>query len=298
MRTKVPIRPIGNILYADRDGYLPPIDCSRELPRDWRPAVNAAVEAYRSCLSDRLHSVYVRGSIARGTAVPGVSDVDIVALAVDGAPDGATARLDDFAAELLRRYPIASAFELAVVPLDKFLTTFRFQSLRFAISLSGYPLVGTDVRIRLARPRLGPEAITHAHQVSQWRRAVERRLAAESADADVRLTCRWAMKRILRSAFELIMLEINGYTRDLYPCVRAAVREYPDRAHALWTALDLAVNPSSDKALIADILAGLSGWLEQEAKRRFGVGRVLSPGCGVRADDVYLSDTAGTAAGR
>lgn len=294
-RTKMAIRPIGRILYADRDGYLPQADCSRALPPDWQPLAKAAVEACRTCLGDRFHSVYVRGSVARGTAVPGVSDIDMVALAAGAMPDGANARLDDLAAQLLRQYPIASGVELVVLPEQEFLSATRYRSLRFAISLDGYPLAGRDVRARLARPRLGPEAVMHAHQVPRWRSTALRRLAAEGTEEDVRLTCRWVMKRILRSAFELVMFEINGYTRDLYPCARLAARAFPCRENALWTALDLAVNPTGDKAFIADVLAGLSDWLERDAKAQH---RDRESGRSPRADRGYLPAIAGTAADR
>jgi uncharacterized protein len=296
-RTKMAIRPIGRILHADRNGYLPQVDCSMALQPDWQPLANAALEVCRSCLGDRFHSVYVRGSVARGTAVPGVSDIDIVALAAGEMPDGAHARLDDCADQLLRQYSIASGVELVALPEQEFLAAARYRSLRFAISLGGYPLGGADVRARLARPRLGPDAITHAHQVSHWRRAAIRRLAADDTDENVRLTCRRVMKRILRSAFELVMLEINGYTRDLYPCTRLAAREFPSKAPALWTALDLAVNPTTDRTFIADVLAGLSDWLEEGAKERFGLHRVRVSGRG-RPDRGYLLGIAGTAAGR
>jgi hypothetical protein len=190
-RTQMPIRPIGTILYADSDGYLPQIDCSRELPLDWQPISDAAVQAYRSCLGDRLHSVYVRGSVARGTAVPGVSDVDMVALTADEVPDGANVRLADLAVDLLSQHPIASGIELAVVPMHKFLVRPQCRSLRFAISIGGHLLSGADVRPILARPRLGPDAITHAHQVARWRRAASHRLATDRTAEDVRQTCRW-----------------------------------------------------------------------------------------------------------
>jgi hypothetical protein len=290
-RSKMAIRPIGRILYADQNGYLPQADGSKALPSDWQPLANAAVKACCTCLGDRFHSVYVRGSVARGTAVPGVSDIDMVALAAGAMPDGANARLDDLATQLLRQCPIATGIDLVALPEQEFIAATRYRALRFAISLDGYPLAGRDIRARLMRPRVGPEAVMHAHEVPRWRNTALRRLAAEGTEEDVRLTCRWVMKRILRSAFELIMFEVNGYTRDLYPCARLAARAFPRREQALWTALDLAVNPTKDKAYIADVLVELSDWLERDAK---ALHWNRSPG----AHRVYLPAVAETAADR
>jgi hypothetical protein len=89
------------------------------------------------------------------------------------------------------------------------------------------------------------------------------------------------------------MLGVNGYTRDLYPCARVASGEFPDRGPALWTALDLAVNPASNAELVARVLVGLSDWLEQEADGQSAQcksGQVRANSCGCKRSEVSNSD--------
>lgn len=54
---------------------------------EWRPVVDAAVEACRSVLGEHLVSVYLRGSIPQGAAVAGLTDCDCLVYYSDWAGD-------------------------------------------------------------------------------------------------------------------------------------------------------------------------------------------------------------------
>jgi hypothetical protein len=49
----------------------------------WSEAISAAVAVYEHVFSERLISVYVRGSVPRGLAVDGVSDLDMLGEALN-----------------------------------------------------------------------------------------------------------------------------------------------------------------------------------------------------------------------
>jgi Nucleotidyltransferase domain len=70
------ILPIGDFLPLDAEGYLVN-PCRRDvIAPPWSDAVTAIQSAYLHHHADRLHSIYVRGSVARGTAREGLSDID------------------------------------------------------------------------------------------------------------------------------------------------------------------------------------------------------------------------------
>src|SRR5690606_41345984 len=70
----------------DAEGFLPTRPDRRPIAGPWASAVALVVDAYRDRLGPALHSVYVRGSVARGLAVEGVSDLDTFAVLVPCAP--------------------------------------------------------------------------------------------------------------------------------------------------------------------------------------------------------------------
>lgn len=75
LMTPKPIRRIGAYLVADEDGYLPS-PAGTAIAAPWSAAVESLVAAYLAEWGQDLHSIYVRGSVARGLALVGVSDLD------------------------------------------------------------------------------------------------------------------------------------------------------------------------------------------------------------------------------
>jgi hypothetical protein len=63
----------------DQDGFIAREGDLASVPPPFAPVVRAAKTAILAAFGpDRLHSAYLYGSIPRGTAVPGVSDLDVL----------------------------------------------------------------------------------------------------------------------------------------------------------------------------------------------------------------------------
>ena len=57
---------------------LPVIDPKQPFQPEYQPAVADLVKFLRAGLGERLHSIYLYGSVARKTARPGESNLDVV----------------------------------------------------------------------------------------------------------------------------------------------------------------------------------------------------------------------------
>src|SRR6185437_6876302 len=73
----------GVFLKTDGEGYLISDTGAAKIVSPWREAVEFAREIEVRRLGPRLHSLYLRGSAARGTALPGRSDLDLFAVLLD-----------------------------------------------------------------------------------------------------------------------------------------------------------------------------------------------------------------------
>lgn len=71
---------VGGWWPLDGDGFILNDAAPGKILPPHRAAIQEAVRAYRRHVRADLHSVYVRGSVARGRAVPGVSDLDCFAV--------------------------------------------------------------------------------------------------------------------------------------------------------------------------------------------------------------------------
>lgn len=70
----------GWVLAVAPDGSLEPIRATDPIAAEFSRPLAVAVERCVDTLGESLVSVYVRGSVARGTAVVGTSDCDVVAI--------------------------------------------------------------------------------------------------------------------------------------------------------------------------------------------------------------------------
>lgn len=239
--------PIGSIVPAGADGCLPRL--GRAPHGAFGRAAHRIAAGLARDLGDDLVAVVLRGSAARGTAVAGASDLDLVVVRHSCAeePEVAPERIE---------------VEIVATTLADLLHAPAAAWLRFALAFSGWTIRGRDVVADLPDPTLGPHCIAHLRDVHRWGHRWRAMLDGDRDAAERRLTCRWLMKRIVRSAFEDVMFEVGGYTRDLHPCTEAAAARRPRQAALLRAAAALAIRPSDDRAAIAAVADPLVAWLE------------------------------------
>ena len=78
---------VGSYLATDKRGYIINDTSVTKIQRAWRKPIHEMVCAYKSHFSNNLHSVYVRGSVVRGEAIKGVSDIDSFAILLRASAD-------------------------------------------------------------------------------------------------------------------------------------------------------------------------------------------------------------------
>lgn len=253
---------IGGLWPLDADGYLLSDASPAKILPPYRAAVAAAVTAYREHLGAQLAGVYVRGTVPRGQAVPGVSDLDCFAV-VSGDPEA----IDDTwlkaaGAEIVRLHPIVSDVQLEIWPLAEVLITDRFTEMGFLLKTQSACVWGDDLAPRL--PRFKPDAIVANNDISQLRPDIQAAIAALQADSSppsVRYWCRRIMKNIVRAGFSLVMLEAGVFTRDLKLCYEFFARHYPAQESAMRRVLELAIQPATDREVVLELLTTFGGWM-------------------------------------
>ena len=76
----IPIRKIGRFFKVDKEGYLINDTSFDQILPEFLPLLEAIVKTYQSELGANLHSVYLRGTLARGLFSEAISDIDTFAL--------------------------------------------------------------------------------------------------------------------------------------------------------------------------------------------------------------------------
>lgn len=224
----------------DRDGTIAREGALNRVPAAFVPVVEAARAHITETFGmTRLHSAYLYGSIPRGTAIPGISDLDLQ-LALHNEPieaDRADARAGE--AALDRTFPQIDGVGILLTSMRFLLSDVERHDGGFFMACLCTPLLGPDLAERL--PRYRPTALLAretngdlARVLPHWRA----KAAETTTDADRRTLSRLVGRRIVRTGFTLIMPRW-GRTSDLDQSAELFGRYYPGRVEQMRVAVSI-----------------------------------------------------------
>ena len=265
--------PGGTAQGLDDQGHIAREGSLARVPDAFRPVVAAARELLPELFGKRLHSAYLYGSIPRGTARVGRSDLDLLLVLAEepSAADRDDARA--LAGALDKRFPQIDGGGALVLGRERVLSDLERHDLGFFVACLCTPLLGDDLAAYL--PRYRPDSLLAretngdlALLLPRWRERVAR--AADSDEAR-RPLVRFMSRHLVRTAFTLVMPRWNGWTSDLHEMAEAFGAYYPDRAEQLRTAAVRGYEPTGDPALLTSYVHDLGPWLADEYARVHGV---------------------------
>jgi predicted nucleotidyltransferase len=247
------------------DGTIAREGALDRVPATFGPVVGAARALIAGRFGARLHSAYLYGSIPRGTATPGRSDLDLL-LALRSDPtaadrDAATA----IEAALGGSFPQIIGAGIVLASAVSLVSELERYDGGFFVACLCTPLLGEDLAKRL--PRYRPTTLLAretngdlALRLPRWRA----RAAVAATDADRVTLSRGVARQLVRAGFTLVMPRWGGWTSDLEFSAELFGRYYPERAGQMRRAAVTARVPSADPAVLAELIDDLGPWLAAE----------------------------------
>jgi predicted nucleotidyltransferase len=253
---------VGRFLATDQWGHVQP-DVSVELiGLHWRPLVEFVASALTA--RDGVLSVYVRGSIPRGLAVPGVSDVDFIYLS-ELAFELADLALEE---EVKARFPLVAELKLFRLSRAEFNRTHppqRRPYFHMLIKTQSLRLAGEDLVKHVEPFKIGLDMVSHIFALAnefarsrQWLSKLPPLIPDDQKTEIERSVRRWISKRIVRAGFEATMDRTDRYTRDLYLCYEQFCSFYPRRASQMYDVLKNSLNGGENVASYAELVRFLT----------------------------------------
>ena len=113
------VQPIGSFIPVDSEGYLVnPCDI-KLVPPPWLEVVRVVQDAYISTLENSQSIVCIlEVSVAKGSAIAGISDVDTSALFFSQGTELDKAWRNSFQQTLVEQFPFQTGVEMWCIPLD------------------------------------------------------------------------------------------------------------------------------------------------------------------------------------
>ncbi len=254
-------------------GFIEREGSHARVPHVFRPVVAAARDRLLDTFGARLDSAYLYGSIPRGTARVGRSDLDLVAVLTEE-PTGA----DRDAARALgeavdKEFPEIDGVGTLLYSRARVLSELERYDIGWFVACQCTPLLGEDLAEFL--PRYRPDSLLAretngdlARWLPRWR---DRIAAADDTEEALRPLVRFMSRHLVRTGFTLVMPRWNGWTSDLREMAEAFAGYYPERAEQLRRAAGSGHEPVGDRALLRSYVDDLGPWLAGEYARVHGV---------------------------
>ncbi|MEU9090769.1 nucleotidyltransferase domain-containing protein [Streptomyces sp. NPDC048428] len=250
----------------NRDGTIAREGSLSRVQEGFAPVVAAARSRITEVFGPaRLDSAYLYGSVPRGTATPGVSDLDLQLALHDEPTDADRADSNTIETALDRAFPQIDGVGILLTSRRTLLSDLERHDAGFFIACLCTPLLGNDLAGQL--PRYRPTSLLARETNGDLARVLPRwRARASEATTDVerRALGRVVSRRIVRTGFTLIMPLWGGWTSDLDECAGLFGRYYPERAGQMRVAAAMGRTPSADPAALTPLIDDLAPWLAAE----------------------------------
>jgi predicted nucleotidyltransferase len=243
------------------DGVILTGAASDRISATYRPVVADCTAELQESFGDRLHSLYLYGSVATGQARPGTSDLDLIAVWThDPNPaevDAVEATLSARHARVVRDVGFSSASLAEVLADDRDGLGWRCFLRHYGVWLTGRDL----------RPQLPPcqasRAVADAFNddvqalVQQWRTELVETRSTIGAAAIARA----AARKLLLVTATLESVEHGGWTTDRATGARLLAAHHPEWAAVAESAIGWCDDPGQPTTDDVQRLLDLGDWL-------------------------------------
>ena len=256
----------------DAHGYIRREGTLASVPPPFRPVVATAREQLLRVFGTRMTGAYLYGSIPRGTARVGRSDLDLLVALADEPTEADRQDARVLGAELDEEFPEIDGVGTLLFSRTRLLSDQETYDLGWFVACLCTPLIGEDLADHLPRyrpdSRLARETNGDlAQHLERWRA----RIAEATTDVARRILVRGVSRHLVRTGFTLVMPRWNGWTSDLREMAEAFAAYYPERGAQMRAAAVLGHEPNGDPAVLRSYVDDLGPWLAEEYARVHGV---------------------------
>ncbi|MEU2623511.1 nucleotidyltransferase domain-containing protein [Streptomyces sp. NPDC007157] len=254
-------------------GFIEREGSHARVPHVFRPVVAAARDRVLDVFGARLDSAYLYGSIPRGTARVGRSDLDLVIVL---RTEPSTADLDaalGLGQAVDKEFPEIDGVGTLLFSRARVLDERERYDIGWFVACLCTPLLGEDLAEYL--PRYRPDSLLAretngdlARYLPRWRQRIA---AAGDSEEALRPLVRFMSRHLVRTGFTLVMPRWNGWTSDLREMAEVFAGYYPERAEQLRRAAGLGYEPVGDRTVLRSYVDDLGPWLADEYARVHGV---------------------------
>lgn len=247
------------------DGTIAREGALARIPAAFTPVVDALRTRLPEVFGPRLHSAYLYGSIPRGTARPGTSDLDALAVLHTHPDRTEQERTRTLERELDTAFTQVDGGGILLDSVPTLTSALERHDGGFFVACLCTPLHGPDLAEHL--PAYRPTTLLARETNGDLHLAIPRwhtRIAHATTETERRRLNRSVSRRLTRAAFTLVMPSWGGWTSDLELAADIFGHYHPQRHHQVHAAAHTAHHPTPDPDHLHELVEDLAPWLAAE----------------------------------
>lgn len=225
----------------DELGRIINFGATSKIPEAYRAVVDDAVQSALCRFPGQIHSMYICGSVSRGTAQPGESDLDVCVLLLDEPPPEQEAEFTELAHGVAARHPIISKLDYSVVELSSATSPEQRHGWQFWLKGCCVNLWGEDITTGM---ELSVPCLELAYGLNGDVRLHIQKALSGLTEENVGARSRSIAKKLVRTAYSLIAADDRSWYTDVERCAGAFVVHHPEHAAQMAALAEIAKNGS------------------------------------------------------
>lgn len=254
---------IGCFFDLDENGFLINPSSKDKVQDEWLPVIIELLGSFKKNHSAYIDSIYLRGSVARGTAVKNKSNINLVVVIDENCEefiknDKKILKMQD---EILNKFDFVLDIDLIFVPLscvnDDLWSLFIDSIPIYSVKEYHLPIINKKIDSRL---------LMHLNKLEVYGKILNDCNFEKLEKKEICKICKCLMKILICSGMNLTLSRELKYSKDLYPCFSVFCKYYPKKREEMEMVFNLFIDPTYDPIKIKEINNGFGAWILEEFK--------------------------------
>jgi predicted nucleotidyltransferase len=219
--------------------------------------------------SNKIHSIYLYGSVATGKAKSPTSDLDLVVVLKAKPTPKLKAQIKELELSLSKKYQdVFREVGFAVTYKNEILRGKESYGWKFFLKVLSVKIFGDNLFQK--DTKFSPTKLLARNLHSDVYKNIEeaKRKIKSSNSQEAKLQIKSIMKKIIKTAFSIVMENENYWTTDLDEMTKIFIKHYPEKKQQINAVLVMAKSKTPDKKSATLILNNFGKWISSEFYKR------------------------------
>ena len=247
---------------------LATIDPAQPFQDEYSQAIQDLVSFLHSGLGNNLHSIYVFGSVARKTAKPGRSNLDVIVVTQRSFAESRTTLFNTVRWRFQKSHPHITEIAFKTALISDIASLDSIFSWGFLLRHCSVCVHGEDLSECFGDYEPSWEIAKHWNMdVENWLSVYRNRIVRAKNDAEQLKAQQIIAKKLLRASYSLVIPRSKGWHDDPVACGQHFLRFYPQMQVEIERLIILLSSRVVVKRSVIGILDSYGEWLVAQFKK-------------------------------